>query len=30
VRHPKEVGDRSTLAIMFAFQLYGWEIRSRA
>jgi PD-(D/E)XK endonuclease len=26
VRHPKEIGDRSTLAIMFAFQLHRWEI----
>lgn len=26
MRHPKDIGDRSTLAIMFAFQLHGCEI----
>ena len=26
MRHPKEVGDRSTLAIMFAFRSLGYEI----
>ena len=24
--HPKEIGDRSTLAIIFAFRLQGWSI----
>jgi len=24
--HPKEIGDRSTLAIIFAFRLQGWSV----
>jgi PD-(D/E)XK endonuclease len=26
VAHPKDVGDRSTLAIIFAYRLQGWDI----
>jgi PD-(D/E)XK endonuclease len=26
VFHPKDIGDRSTLAIIFAYRLQGWDI----
>ena len=26
MEHPKEIGDRSTLAIMFAFKIQGWDV----
>jgi PD-(D/E)XK endonuclease len=26
MEHPKEIGDRSTMAIIFAFRLQGWNV----
>ena len=26
MEHPKEIGDRSTLAIIFAFKIQGWDV----
>jgi hypothetical protein len=26
MEHPKEIGDRSTMAIIFAFKMQGWDV----